>query len=160
MTDTWFLHGSGPRAREDWHQLHAQAGTWTTSWSDHHGFHQERFPTEPPATTHLWAWAKRRWIRVRIDHGRWWAAQLTEHDDVDSPLWPNSSPLHTRPDITEFRNWGEHDREVRQYRGTPGVRGRTDMLQLVPQRRTTAVFIGDTATTDSRTAHGPSPLHR
>lgn len=147
MSETWYLHGSGRKTRQQWAELQEHARACTASWADHLGFHQEGLPAELPATTHLWAWADRWWLRVRIDHDHWWAALLTEGDSVQ--LWENPAPIDP-PTITDFRNWGENEREVRQYQGAPGVRGRDDMLQLVPLRQTTAIFIGDTATTATR----------
>jgi hypothetical protein len=141
---SWYLHGSGRQTRTSWRELLELDGEWTASWADHLGFHQEALPAELPKTTHLWAWARNRWLRVRVDHDHWWAALLVEGDKVEGPLWTKSGPVDA-PDITPFTNWGGH-RNVKQYRpaaGAEDVLRRDDMIQLVPLRQTTAPFIGD-----------------
>lgn len=144
---SWHLYGSGCRTREQWSDLLASDDSWTASWADHLGFHEESLPAEAPRTTHIWAWARHAWLRVRIDDDHWWAALLVEGEQRDDPRWTSSEEIET-PDITGFTNWG-NTRNVKQYRWAPGARNalhRSDMIQLIPSRVTTATFIGDTAT--------------
>ncbi|EQD81987.1 hypothetical protein A8924_5491 [Saccharopolyspora erythraea NRRL 2338] len=144
---SWYLHGSGRKTRNTWHELLELAGGWTASWADHLGFHQDKLPAEPPKTTHLWAWTRHRWLRVRVDHDHWWAALLVEGNKIEGPPWIAPEPVDP-PNITPFTNWGSH-RTVKQYRpaaGAEDVLNRYDMLQLVPLRQTTALFIGDNTT--------------
>lgn len=145
---SWYLHGSGRRHRYEWSMLLAVADSWTASWADHLGFHQEPLPAETPKTTHLGAWASHHWLRVRIDNDDWWAALLVEGDKRQECLWRKKEPIG-RPDITRFENWG-NARNAKQYKwaeGAENVLKRDDMLQLVPLRQpTNAIFIGDTKT--------------
>lgn len=145
---SWYLHGSCRRTRDEWSELLAVADSWTASWADHLGFHEEPLPAESPRTTHLWAWAPHHWLRVRIDHDHWWAALLVEGEPRQDRLWWEKEPIG-RPDITRFQNWG-NARETKQYRwaeGAKNVLNRDDMLQLIPlHKATNAIFIGDTKT--------------
>lgn len=147
---TWTLHGTGRRTRDQWPLLHRHTDTWTAAWADITGFHLTTMPAHMPTTTHLWAWTSHHWLRVRIDHDRFWAALLTENaPNPDPALWSETSEDVGAPYTTRFRNWS-NDREAKQYRGDQGVLGRDDQLQLIPLRPTTAPFIGDQSTTHHR----------
>lgn len=138
---SWYLQGSAQQDRASWAELlQALGDAWTASWADHHGFHQEALPAEPPRTTHLWAWRTGSWLRARIDHDSWWAALLTAGSPATAPLWKEPEPIE-QPDITWFQNWGDA-REAKQFRGNRAVLHQ-NMVQLVPLLPITAVFIGD-----------------
>ncbi|MEU6261929.1 hypothetical protein [Saccharopolyspora shandongensis] len=142
---TWHLHGTGHRLADDWRELHSIAAGWDASWADVNGFHLEPMPTRQPITTHLWAWAARRWLRVRIDGTNWWAALLTSGEAAVDDLWTEPEEV-PEPAITTLRHWHQDEGQVHQFKGNKEVLNRDDFIQLTPLRPTTAAFIGHTST--------------
>lgn len=151
MTNTWTLRGTGRRPSDEWVALHRQTNDWTAAWADVSGFQLQAMPPQRPTTTHLWAWSRHQWLRVRIDHQHWWAALLTEGDiDVDPEMWRSEEPVPNTT-VHRIRNW-HNEREAKQFKGSTlltGEEGHVEFVQLVPLRPMTAVFIGDPTTTES-----------
>jgi hypothetical protein len=99
------------------------AGT-TCTWADLHGFHIEpadRLPAEVPQSTHLWAWADDRCVRVRVDGT----------DALVAVLRPDGRPgtavsIRTRPGLP----WGADDKQVGPL--PPGAHSlRFELLELL-----------------------------
>ncbi|WP_277675960.1 hypothetical protein [Saccharopolyspora rectivirgula] len=143
MSTDWNLYGSGRRHRDEWAQLHQATRGWAAAWADNRGFHLDAMPAEPPAATHLWAWAPGRWLRARIDTPHWWAALLTPDSTGISKSVFSIDETVPRPRVNHVLPWSHRDRRVQHYRcgGSSDVLGQ-DTVQLVPLRPTTGVFIG------------------
>ncbi|MDI2029510.1 hypothetical protein QFW96_12845 [Saccharopolyspora sp. TS4A08] len=151
MSTNWQLIGSGKRRHDQWRDLVTITSGCTAAWADNNGFHQEPFPEDPPATSHLWGWRAGTWLRVRLDTPHWWAAVLTLENLV-LPEWTTRSI--PEPSIQAVVHWKKRDKRTKQYRGTSGLLG-GDSIQLVPDVAVPAPFIG-TSDTLSRSESSPS----
>ncbi|WP_197321059.1 hypothetical protein [Saccharomonospora sp. NB11] len=140
MTHTWTLYGSGRHEHADWALLHEHTRDWPAAWTDTGGFHLEPMPATPPATTHLWAFTRHRWLRVRLDVPYWWAAVLTL--DVEFPLPWTRNDKKIEPTVAWIRHWEPNDDRVKQYRGTANVLGRREHVRLLPHLPLCAPFVG------------------
>jgi hypothetical protein len=147
------LYGTGRRAIGDWPTLRAALPAVTAAWADLTGFHiTENLPAAAPIATHLWAWAPHHWLRVRLDHRHWWAALLCEVSATERshPLWSVRDTM-TDVRVDPIEHWPPGAGEVAQRRLAPADALSTHrMVQLVPLRPTTAVFLGTTDTLTSR----------
>ena len=47
----------------------ASGGAVQAAWFDNDGWHEGPLALDAPLTTHLWAWGRDRWIRMRVDQG-------------------------------------------------------------------------------------------
>jgi hypothetical protein len=147
MTVTWTLRGTGRRHANQWPSLATAMPTAEAAWADLTGFHiHDALPTQPPTATHLWAWTRGSWLRVRIDNAHWWAAHLTtEPNDGDPALW-----LHVeKPDAVdhnEVLHWAPTAGEVAQRRLSPAEALSRPMIELTPLRASTGTFLGSTDT--------------
>lgn len=150
MSSRWHLHGSARRHHDEWAQLHAITENWQATWFDNTGLNLRIMPSTPPATSHLWAWASRRWLRVRIDVPHWWAAILSPDLLPVPDHWKIEDDLDV-PRVGSVRHWGAEDGRTMQYRGNADLRGQ-ETIQLLPYLATTSPFIGtqDTLTDDLR----------
>jgi hypothetical protein len=62
--------------RLSWLQTRVLLDETTCAWADLDGFHCEGPPTDPPLTTHVWAWSDQRMLRLRVDGAEAVAAEL------------------------------------------------------------------------------------
>src|SRR5437763_1831108 len=106
MTRYW-LTGYG---RLPWPQLHPKLAGCTCLWADLDGLHEQpahALPdTNPPLTTHLWAWNHQQLWRIRIDGTDTIAARL----NLTSPQ-PNQTPHPEPVEVTQHQTpiWPHHD---------------------------------------------------
>ncbi|WP_406260404.1 hypothetical protein OIA45_19640 [Streptomyces chartreusis] len=70
--------------RLDWTEARSLLTGTTCAWADLDGFHvagSDQLPTEPPHSTHLWAWDQDRCLRLRIDGSQALIASLLPGHD-------------------------------------------------------------------------------
>ncbi|MEW1734430.1 hypothetical protein AB0346_00570 [Nocardia beijingensis] len=146
MTPTATLHATGPRTSTDWH--HLTRTPMNAAWADTDGFHlTDHIPATPPHTTHLWAWIRHHWLRLRIDHPHWWGAALTLDTAPTGEIWlPDPEPVYHLT-VTPILHWPPGAGEIQQRRLTPtDALTRNRMIALTPTRADTATFYGTTDT--------------
>ncbi|MEV0359416.1 hypothetical protein AB0H71_25505 [Nocardia sp. NPDC050697] len=144
---TWTLHATGRRDTTDWPDLarlplHA-------AWADNDGFHiSDHLPATTPRTTHLWAWTRQQWLRIRIDHPHWWGAALTTDTTAPSQLFTTATEPVEHLTIEAILHWPPSAGEIAQRTVHPGdaLTGYR-MISLSPTRARTATFYGTQDTT-------------
>ncbi|MGW5440569.1 hypothetical protein [Nocardia asteroides] len=141
MTTPWTLHATGRRDSTDW--KHLPTDVFHAAWADNDGFHiTDRLPAAPPRTTHLWAWTRHHWLRIRIDHPHWWACALT-HDTAPGTLFTAAREPVDHLTAEPVLHWAPGAGEIAQRRLHPAdaLTGHR-MIALSPTRAATATFYG------------------
>jgi hypothetical protein len=100
------LHGYG---QVEWPRVQDLLGDATCCWADIDGWHVDPLPSQPPCTTHLWAWTNTVQWRLRVDGSKAIVAMLgsTEHAPPGATATERTSVLsHQAP------GWPENDNQV------------------------------------------------
>lgn len=112
-TVTGTLHGYG---RLPWADLKRLLDGWSASWGDTDGMHlDEGIPDQPPAYTHLWAWTRGTYARVRIDLPAQRHRIAILATDGATPRDTGLQAISVEPvtaDVTNIVSWADHGRVI------------------------------------------------